>query len=90
MRTTLEMLGDGYNWYKIRRSEYENDQKIPFLVSPNPLNLTIKEGEEVLRIGKDAVDFMDAVNELYKTEADVRELLARGKPKIFQGDHNLQ
>lgn len=83
MRRVLENLGDGYEWYRIRRAEYESDEKIPFLVSPEPLHLTFEEGKEINRIGKDVVDFMHAADELYRSEGDVKELLDRGKPKIF-------
>lgn len=84
MRKILENLGEGYEWYKVRRTEYETDQKIPFLVSPKPLYLPKVEDDEIRRIGKDVVDFMHAANELYNFEGDVKDLLDRGKPKIFQ------
>lgn len=83
-RKILEALGDGYEWYKIRREEYQTDQKIPFLVGSQPLHLSTVEGQEVLRIGRDVVDFMHAADELYRSEIDVKELLDRGKPKIYQ------
>ncbi len=83
-RKVLESLGDGYEWYKIRREEYQTEQKIPFLVAPQPLRLSMPEGQEVLRIGRDVVDFMQAADELYRSENGVKELLDRGKPETFQ------
>lgn len=80
MRRILTGLGKGYEWYRIRRTEYENGSKIPFLVSPEPLYLSAQEGQEVLRIGRDVVDFMHATDELYRSEADVKELFDKGKP----------
>lgn len=85
MRKNLERLGEGYEWYRIRRAEYETDQKIPFLVGPEPLYLSGKEGDEVLRIGRDVVDFMEAADELYRSEGEVKDLLDKGKPPFFQG-----
>lgn len=85
MRDVLEVLGEGYEWYRIRRAEYDTNQKIPFRVSPEPLYLSLAEGDEVTRIGTDVVDFMYAADELYRREFDVKDLLDRGKPKIFQG-----
>ncbi len=84
MRKILATLGKGYEWYRIRRAEYATDQQIPFLVSPEPLFLSAKEGEEILRIGKDAIDFMHAADELYRSEEEVKQLLDRGKPEILQ------
>lgn len=84
MRRELEILGEGYDWYRVRRPEYDNDQKIPFLIVPEPLYLSPQEGQEVLRIGRDVVDYMHAADELYRSESDVKELLDRGKPKILQ------
>ncbi len=84
MRRILENLGQGYEWYRIRRDEYKTDQKIPFLVSPEPLYLSKDEGREVLRIGEDVTTFMQAADELYRKEGDVKQLLDRGKPEAFQ------
>ena len=85
MRRVWETLGKGYEWYKIRRTEYDTDEKIPFLVGPQPLYLSSAEGKEIERIGGDIVDFMHAADELYRSESDVKDLLDKGKPKIFQG-----
>lgn len=85
MRKILETLGVGYEWYKVRRAEFESDQMIPFLVGPQPLYLSKAEGAEIEKIGRDVVDFMHAANELYASESDVKDLLDRGKPEIFQG-----
>lgn len=84
MRKIIENSGDSYEWYKIRRTEYDMNQKIPFLVSPQPLHLSKDEADEILRIGKDAVNFMHAADELYRSEAEVKDLLDRGKPPKFQ------
>ncbi len=85
MRGILETLGVGYEWYKIRRAEYETSQRIPFLVAPAPLYLTGEESREISSIGMDVVDFMHAADELYRSEYEVKELLDRGKPKVFEG-----
>lgn len=85
MRRVLETLGEGYEWYKIRRTQYDTGEKIPFLVGPQPLYLSSADGKEVERIGKDVVDFMRVADELYHSEVDVKYLLDKGKPKIFQG-----
>ncbi len=90
MRKILETLGQGYEWYKIRRAEYATDQQIPFLVSPEPLPLSSDEGEEILRIGKDVVDFMHATDELYRSEEEVKQLLDRGKPEVLQQARQAQ
>lgn len=84
MRKTLERLGDGYEWYKIRREEYQTAQKIPFLVSPEPFFLSKEETRELSRIGQDVTAFMSAANELYRGEADIHNLLNRGKPTILR------
>ncbi|MCL5784131.1 MAG: hypothetical protein M1142_02110 [Patescibacteria group bacterium] len=84
MRMVLEVFGDGYDWYKIRREEYHTEQKIPFRVSPSPLNLSPQETQEILRIGRDIVEFIDAADELYRTDGDLKELLDRGKPDLLK------
>lgn len=90
MRRIIENLGDGYEWYKIRRTEYDMGQKIPFLVSPEPLHLSKTEADEVLRIGKDVVNFMYAAGELYRSESDVKNLLDRGKPPILRNEKEMR
>lgn len=84
MRKVLEVFGDGYEWYKIRREEYQTGQKIPFRVSPFPLNLSPQEAQELLKIGRDIVEFVDAADELYRTDGELKELLDRGKPNLFK------
>ena len=84
MRQVLEALGDGYQWYQVRRPQYDNGQSMPFLVSPTPFYLSAKQGQQVLRIGQDVTDFMQAADELYRTKDEVKNLLDRGKPEIFQ------
>ncbi|KKS03827.1 hypothetical protein A2W45_02335 [Candidatus Curtissbacteria bacterium RIFCSPHIGHO2_12_41_11] len=84
MRKILEKLGEGYQWYKVRRSEYETEEKIPFLVSPEPLILTNEEASEILTIGQDIVAFMNACNELFNIDDRVANLLNRGKPDYLQ------
>lgn len=84
MRETLEKLGGGYEWYKIRREEYQTGQKIPFRVSPFPLDLSPQETQELLRIGRDIAEFVDAADELYRTDGELKELLDRGKPDFLK------
>lgn len=84
MRRILEVFGEGYEWYKIRREEYQTEQKIPFRVSPFPLNLSVQESQELLRIGKDIVEFVDAADELYRIDGELKDLLDRGKPDLFK------
>lgn len=84
MRKVLEVFGDGYEWYKIRRAEYQTEQKIPFRVSPFPLDLSPQETQELLRIGRDIVEFIDAADELYRTDGDLKKLLDRGKPDLLK------
>ncbi|MEK7617481.1 MAG: hypothetical protein AAB414_05540 [Patescibacteria group bacterium] len=84
MRKILERSGRRYEWYRIRRVEYETGQKIPFLVAHEPLNLTSEEVQEVDRIGRDVTDFIYVSDELYHREETVKGLLDRGKPEFFQ------
>jgi len=84
MRKILENFGEGFEWYKIRREEYDTNEKIPFLVSPEPFCLTEGEAGEVEMIGKDVVAFMEVVSELYWQENEVKELLDRSKPDFFK------
>lgn len=90
MREVLESLGEGYNWYRARRPEFETGQKIPFRISPQPFFLTQIQAREIMAIGKDIVAFFQAVDELYKTESEERDLLNRGKPEIFQRDREAR
>lgn len=80
LRKILEKLGGNYDWYKIRRDEFQTNEKIPFLVSPEPFGIITEESVEIQRIGDDVVAYMDAVDKLYKTDGDVKDLLDTGKP----------
>ncbi|OGD86200.1 hypothetical protein A2164_01980 [Candidatus Curtissbacteria bacterium RBG_13_35_7] len=84
MRAAIEKSGEGYQLYKVRREEFETQEKVPFLVAPEPFRLSKEEAAEIRRLGKEVVDFMDAVNGLYNLDPEVRGLLNRGKPELFQ------
>jgi len=83
MKTILEALAGNYQWYKVRRQEYATNAKIPFRISPEPLYISKEEVREVEAIGTDVTQFVQAVDELYKTDETVRNLLNTGKPEIF-------
>ena len=80
IRRILEKLGEGYQWYKVRRKEFETKEKIPFLVSAEPLAVKREEAAEILRIGKDVAAFMNVCQDLFTQNTDVASLLTRGKP----------
>lgn len=85
MRETLEVLGQGYEWYKIRREEFKIQQSIPFRVSPKPLYLSPDRVRQITAIGPEVVNFLDGVDELFRTDETVKTLLNRGKPDFFSG-----
>lgn len=90
MRENLESLGDGYNWYRVRRPEFATREQIPFRVSPQPLWLTQAQVREMLAIGSSVTDFVQAVDELYREESEARNILDRGKPAIFCQDREAR
>lgn len=90
MRERLESTIGNHNIYTARRAEYDTGEKIPFRVSPNPLELTSEQAKQVETIGKDITSFFLAADELYRTDSAVRELLDTGKPEIFLADHPAQ
>lgn len=79
-----------YNLYHARVKRYETGNKIPFRVSPNPLELSIPQAKEVREIGRDVACFFQAAFELYQQSSTVREILNLGKPEIFLIDRPLR
>lgn len=88
MKEALEQNAGSYTWYKARRQEFDTRAKIPFRVSPEPLNLSSAQVEEIKRIGLVTTQYMQAVNELYQTQEPVHALLSRNKPSILLGEKN--
>lgn len=80
----------GYDIYNARRQEYAVDTTIPFRVSPSPFLLSSDQKKEVHAIGHDITEFLDACDELYHTEDEIRTLLNTGKPEIFLIDSPQQ
>lgn len=85
MRRVLEKMGGQYEWYKVRRAEYETREKIPFNVSPQPLNLSETEVSQVVQIGADVTAFMASCEQLYRSEAEIQDILDCGKPSNLRG-----
>src|SRR3990167_22608 len=83
MRKELEQLAGEYDWYKIRREEYQTDERLPFRVSPEPLFFEDGESGEIHAIGHAITDYIHIIDELYRTDGTVRTLLDTGKPDIL-------
>lgn len=83
MKEALEQNAGSYTWYKARRQEFDTGAKIPFRVSPEPLNLSKPQVEDIERIGLVTTQYMQAVNELYQTQEPVHTLLSKNKPSIL-------
>jgi hypothetical protein len=83
MRRRLESVLGNNELYRARREEYDTKQKIPFRVAPSPLELSSEQKNEVQRIGHDVVHYFSTVDELYKSNSEVAEILNTGKPEIF-------
>lgn len=83
MRRYIESASDGFDIYSARRPAYDTGQTIPFRVSPEPLSLSSKEQNELMKIGEDVVGYMTAADELYRNNEQVKTLLDTGKPEIF-------
>lgn len=90
MRHLLEEMAGQYSMYHARRDEFTTDSPIPFRVSPEPFELVPGEREEILRIGSDVAQFIDAANELYHTDEQVHATLNTGKPEVFCVDRPTQ
>ena len=90
MRQTIEAESAGYPLYRIRREEYTTPNKVPFRVSPTPFEVTKEQSQELGNIGRDIADYIDIIDELYRTQAGIRNLLDRGKPEIFTSEHDSQ
>lgn len=90
MREKIEELAGPYNWYKVRRAEYDTNEKIPFRVSPNPLKLSPEQAIEIAQIGQEVNHFMQAADELYRKDETVHKLLNTGKPEVFLLDQPAQ
>ena len=86
MRSELETALGNHNIYVARRSEFETGLRIPFRVSPEPLNLSDSQKKEITGIGTDISAYYMAVDALYRSDERVRDLLNTGKPEMFLGD----
>lgn len=86
MRNLLESTLGNHSIYKARRQEFETGEKIPFRVSPKPLELTASQTREMHAIGADVTNYFGAVDQLYRTDGRVQSLLNTGKPEIFLTD----
>lgn len=87
MRERIESIAGGYDLYQIRRSEFRSQDKIPFRISPSPFFVKEQEHKELLDLGHDITDYFQIIDELYRTDGQVRQLLDSGKPEIFLGNH---
>ncbi len=83
MREIVEGLADGYQMYKARRAEFDTGKNVPFRVSSTPFVLSPSEGHEIHQIGEDVTSYFTAVDQLYHSNGDVKNLLDTGKPEIF-------
>ncbi|HZE86726.1 MAG TPA: hypothetical protein VE090_00830 [Methylomirabilota bacterium] len=83
MRERLEAVLGNHSIYQARRGEYETGQKIPFRVSPKPLEMSSEQGKEIQAIGNDITSYFFAADQLYRSDERVRDLLNTGKPEIF-------
>ncbi len=77
-----EALGDS-KIYEAREDAYKTSDKVPFRVSPTPFTLTPEQRREVENMGNDVVAYFKAIDELYKTDSEIHELLNTGKPEMF-------
>ncbi len=83
MRERIEDATGGHNIYEARRGEFETGEKVPFRVSPTPLDLTSDQKKELENIGNDVVAYFKTISELYATDSEIREILDTGKPELF-------
>lgn len=84
MRAALEAVVGNHGIYKARRTEFNTGQKIPFRVSPVPLQLSSEQKHELQIIGYDVTSYFKAVDELYQENVGgIRAILDTGKPQIF-------
>lgn len=90
MRSTIESALGSHSIYHARRKEFDTGQKIPFRVSPRPLELSLKESSELNELGVDMAHYFTTVDALYNNDDTVRKLLDRGKPEIFLGERPQQ
>lgn len=86
MRETLESVTGDYELYKARRDEFDLGHRIPFRVSPRPLELTKAQAHEVQILGGEVTQYVKAVDELYHEDGELRAMLDTGKPEILLGD----
>jgi hypothetical protein len=90
MRDVLEDVAGAWPIYTARRTEYDTKQAIPFRVSDDPFYLSPQEAGGVVELGKDITSYFYAVEEMYRTDEDIKGLLDTGKPDVFRsGQHAL-
>lgn len=89
-RASLEAVIGKHGIYTARRQEYATNSIIPFRVAPSPFQLTPEQKQEIHTIGADITSYFRAVDELYKTDNIVRNLLNTGKPEIFLAETPTQ
>lgn len=81
MRKIIESFLGGYELYKTRRKEFYTAEQVPFRVSPQPLELTNEQKTEIFELGEELTNYVEAVQELYEQEIEVRKILNKGKPE---------
>lgn len=86
MKKIIENFVGDHSVYKIRRKEFDWGETIPFRVSPEPFRLNDEQREQVLQIGLDMTSYFLAVDQLYRSQPAVHNLLDRGKPNLFRGN----
>lgn len=87
---SLESVIGQHGIYAARRSEYATDRKIPFRVASTPFQLTMEQRGEINVIGADVTSYFRAVDELYRSDGTVKNILNTGKPEIFIVDRPIQ
>ncbi len=80
----LNKEANGYCFYYARKSKYDVSRDLPFYTSPDLFRLSKSDVKTIDLLGRVIVKFMDAVNSLLSSNADVREVLQIGKPAFFK------
>jgi hypothetical protein len=90
MTASLESVAGGHSIYVARRQEFATGRRVPFRVAPAPFQLTSEQEGEISTIGADITSYFKAVDELYRSDGTVRNILNTGKPEIFVVDRPAQ
>jgi hypothetical protein len=85
MRQTLEAIAENVQLYHARDERYQRGSSIPFEVSPSPLQLSPEYRDTIGRIGTEGAAFLQAADDLYRTDERAAGILDRGKPAALQG-----